>query len=186
MEKQSVLTDFLGNVYISNNNIDEATKNYSFLLEEKIKLISYLHTIIQNESDVTLEQYQLDLLLLNSTPITYDDQNNIINYPTYYSIEELTLIDILKKISYNPESIIQEEYELLYRFFKNRLLIDNMLRSSGNGLRISSNLLSKLLKLFSTKRTTIGKNIKNYESLCKSLSLVKPSTNYKLEYKATA
>lgn len=173
------LKEVLGSVYISTRNQDELLFNYSFLLQEKKSILNKIHTHLMYDEDttITLEDYHIDLLMLQSDTILYDSNNNVIEYPNYYSEEQLTIINLLKKITYNPESLTNQEILLLIKFFKNRKLVEDILSSSGNGLKLNKRSLSRVMTLFEGYTPTTGKNIITYESLCTKLSLTKKDTH---------
>ena len=93
------LKEVLGSVYISTRNQDELLFNYSFLLQEKKAILNKLRNLLMLDEDtsITLEDYHIDLLMLQSDTILYDSNNNVIEYPNYYSEEQLTIINLLKK-----------------------------------------------------------------------------------------
>ena len=173
------LQEQLGSVYISTRNKDELLFNYSFLLQEKKSILNKIHTHLMYDEDttITLEDYHIDLLMLKSDTILYDSNNNVIEYPSYYSQEQLTIINLLKKITYNPYTLTNEEILLLIKFFRNRKLVEDILSSSGNGLKLNKRSLSRVITLFEGYTPTVGKNITLYESLCTKLSLTKKDTH---------
>lgn len=173
------LKEVLGTVYISTRNQDELLYNYSFLLQEKKSILNKIHTHLMYDEDtiITLEDYHLDLLILQSDTIIYDSDNNVIEYPNYFSNNQLTIISLLKKATYNPDKLTNEEILLLIRFFKNRKLVEDILSSSGNGLKLNKRALSRVMTLFEGFTPTVGKNITIYESLCTKLSLTKKDTH---------
>jgi hypothetical protein len=184
MENLTFLQEVLGTVYVSKSNKEELTFNYSFLLKEKKSLLNKIHNLLMTdeESSLILEDWQIELLQLQSDRIIFDSNKNVIEYPQYYTQEELTIINILKKTTYNPDTLTPEEIQILIKYFKNRKLVEDILSSSGNGLKLNKRSLSIVIKLFEDKTPTTGKNIKNYESLCTKLSLTKKEIN-KLEKK---
>ena len=103
--------------------------------------------------------------------------NNIIEYPNYYSQEQLTIINLLKKTTYNPDTLTQEEILLLIKFFKNRKVVEDILSSSGNGLKLNKRALRSVMTLFEGYTSTAGRNIITYESLCTKLSLTKQNSH---------
>ena len=173
------LKELLGSVYISTRNQDELLFNYSFLLQEKKSILNKIHTHLMYDEDtpITLEDYHIDLLMLQSDTVIYDSNNNVIEYPNYYSEEQLTIINLLKKVTYNPDSLTNQEKLLLIKFFKNRKLLEDILSSSGNGLKLNKRSLSRVMTLFEGYTPTTGKNIITYESLCTKLSLTKKDTH---------
>ena len=173
------LKELLGSVYISTRNQDELLFNYSFLLQEKKSILNKIHTHLMYDEDtpITLEDYHIDLLMLQSDTVIYDSNNNVIEYPNYYSEEQLTIINLLKKVTYNPDSLTNQEKLLLIKFFKNRKLLEDILSSSGNGLKLNKRSLSRVMTLFEGYTPTTGKNIITYESLCTKLSLTKKGTH---------
>ncbi len=173
------LKEVLGSVYISTRNQDELLFNYSFLLQEKKSILNKIHTHLMYDEDttITLEDYHIDLLMLQSDTVIYDSNNNVIEYPNYYSQEQLTIINILRKVTYNPESLTNQEILLLIKLFKNRKLVEDILSSSGNGLKLNKRSLSRVMTLFEGYTPTTGKNITTYESLCTKLSLTKKDTH---------
>jgi hypothetical protein len=173
------LKELLGSVYISTRNQDELLFNYSFLLQEKKTILNKINTHLMYEEDttITLEDYHIDLLMLQSDTIIYDSNNNVIEYPNYYSQEQLTIINILKKVTYNPDTLTKQEILLLIKFFKNRKLVEDILSSSGNGLKLNKRSLSRVMTLFEGYTPTTNKNITLYESLCTKLSLTKKDTH---------
>ena len=173
------LQEVLGSVYISTRNQDELLFNYSFLLQEKKSILNKIRNLLMLDEDtsITLEDYHIDLLMLQSDIIIYDSNNNVIEYPNYYSEEQLTIINLLKKIAYNPESLTNQEILLLIKFFRNRKLVEDILSSSGNGLKLNKRSLSRVMTLFEGYTPTTGKNITTYESLCTKLSLTKKDTH---------
>jgi hypothetical protein len=173
------LKELLGSVYISTRNQDELLFNYSFLLQEKKTILNKINTHLMYEEDttITLEDYHIDLLMLQSDTIIYDSNNNVIEYPNYYSQEQLTIINILKKVTYNPDTLTNQEILLLIKFFKNRKLVEDILSSSGNGLKLNKRSLSRVMTLFEGYTPTTNKNITLYESLCTKLSLTKKDTH---------
>lgn len=173
------LQEVLGSVYISTRNQDELLFNYSFLLQEKKSILNKIRNLLMLDEDtsITLEDYHIDLLMLQSDIIIYDSNNNVIEYPNYYSEEQLTIINLLKKIAYNPETLTNQEILLLIKFFRNRKLVEDILSSSGNGLKLNKRTLSRVMTLFEGYTPTTGKNITIYESLCTKLSLTKKDTH---------
>ena len=173
------LKELLGSVYISTRNQDELLFNYSFLLQEKKTILNKINTHLMYEEDttITLEDYHIDLLMLQSDTIIYDSNNNVIEYPNYYSQEQLTIINLLKKVTYNPDTLTNQEILLLIKFFKNRKLVEDILSSSGNGLKLNKRSLSRVMTLFEGYTPTTNKNITLYESLCTKLSLTKKDTH---------
>lgn len=183
MKDLTFLQEVLGTVYVSEQQ-DELIFNYSFLLKEKKTILNKINTFLMYEEDktITLEDWYFDLLQLQSDRIIFDSNNNVIEYPNYYSEEELTIINILKKIPYNPETLTQKEINILIKFFKNRKLVEDILSTSGNGLKVNKRALQRIMTIFQEKTPTTGSNIKNYDSLCTRLSLTKKD-NYLLEKK---
>ena len=184
MELLKYLQEMLGAVYISTKNKDELLHNYSILLKKKKSILDTIRNALMYEEDITftLESWQIDLLQLQSDTILFDSSNNVIEYPSYFSKEELTIINLLKRIAYNPEQITNTEMQLLIKFFKNRKLVEDILFSSGNGLKLNKRALKRVLSLFENKYPTTGSNIRTYESLCLELSLTKINP-HKLEKK---
>ena len=178
METLSFLREVLGTVYVSKQQ-DDLVYNYSFLLKEKKNILNKIHTFLMYEEDstITLEDWHIELLQLQSDRIIFDSNNNVIEYPNYYSQEQLTIINILKKASYNSDKLTQEEINILIKFFKNRKLVEDILSSSGNGLKLNKRSLSRVMTLFEGYTITTGKNIRTYESLCTKLSLTKKDTH---------
>ena len=178
MENLTFLEEVLGSVYISKQQ-DDVIFNYSFLLKEKKTLLNKIHTFLMYEEEgiISLEDWHIDLLQLQSDRIIFDSNNNVIEYPNYYSKEQLSIINLLKKTTYNPDKLTQEEILLLIKFFKNRKIVEDILSSSGNGLKLNKRSLSRVMTLFEGYTPTTGKNIKNYESLCTKLSLTKKDTH---------
>ena len=74
----------------------------------------------EEDKTIKLEDWYFDLLQLQSDRKLFDSDNNIIEYPNYYNKEQLTIIRILKKIPYTPETLTKEEITILIKFFKNR------------------------------------------------------------------
>lgn len=173
------LKELLGSVYISTRNQDELLFNYSFLLQEKKTILNKINTHLMYEEDttITLEDYHIDLLMLQSDTIIYDSNNNVIEYPNYYSQEQLTIINLLKKVTYNPDTLTNQEILLLIKFFKNRKIVEDILSSSGNGLKLNKRSLSRVMTLFEGYTPTTNKNITLYESLCTKLSLTKKDSH---------
>ena len=130
----------------------------------------------EEEGTITLEDWHIELLQLQSDIILFDNNNNVIEYPEYYSEEQITIINILKKVTYNPDKLTQEEILLLIKFFKNRKVVEDILASSGNGLKLNKRTLSRVMTLFERYTPTTGRNIRTYESLCNKLSLTKKDT----------
>lgn len=178
METLNFLREVLGNVYVSQKQ-EEIVYNYSFLLREKKTILNKIRNVLMLDEDttITLEDWHLDLLQLQSDIIIFDSNNNVIEYPTYYSLEQLTIIRILKKTSYNPDKLTAQEIELLIKFFKNRKLVEDILAASGNGLKLNKRALSRVMTLFEGMTPTTGKNITTYESLCNKLSLTKNNSH---------
>lgn len=178
MEKLTFLEEALGSVYISKQQ-DDVIFNYSFLLKEKKTLLNKIHTFLMYEEEgiITLQDWHLELLQLQSDRIIFDSSNNVIEYPNYYSKEQLSIINILKKTTYNPDSLTQEEILLLIKFFKNRKVAKDILSTAGNGLKLNKKSLSRVMTLFEGYTPTTGKNITTYESLCTKLSLTKKDTH---------
>ncbi len=183
METLTFLREVLGNIYVSTKQ-DNLIYNYSFLLKEKKTILDKIRNLLMldEDSSITLEDWHIDLLQLQSDTILFDSNNNVIEYPNYYSQEQLTIISILKKATYNPDKLTQEEILLLIRFFKNRKLVEDILSSSGNGLKLNKRALKQVMTLFEGYTPTTGKNITTYESLCTKLHLTKKDT-HKLEKK---
>ena len=178
MENLTFLEEVLGSVYISKQRHD-VIFNYSFLLKEKKSLLNKIHTFLMYEEEgiITLEDWHLELLQLQSDRIIFDSNNNVIEYPNYYSQGQLSIINLLKKSTYNPDSLTKEEIQLLIKFFKNRKMVEDILSSSSNGLKLNKKSLSKVMTLFEGFTPTTGKNITTYESLCTKLSLTKKDTH---------
>ena len=177
MEKYEYLKEMLGIVYVSNRK-DDIVNNYSILLNEKKKLLDKIrNNLMLDECSITLEDWHLEILQLQSDKVIFDKNKKVIEYPKYYSQEELIIIKILKRITYTPEELKQEEMLKLIKFFKNRKLVEDILSSSGNGLILNKRALQKVMKLFDGYTTTTGKNIMIYESLCTKLSLTKKDDN---------
>lgn len=178
METLNFLRQVLGNVYISNKQ-EEIIYNYSFLLKEKKTILDKIHTFLmyEEEGTITLEDWHIELLQLQSDIILFDNNNNVIEYPEYYSEEQITIINILKKVTYNPDKLTQEEILLLIKFFKNRKVVEDILASSGNGLKLNKRSLSRVMTIFERYTPTTGRNIRTYESLCNKLSLTKKDTH---------
>lgn len=171
------LREVLGYIYVSHKP-EDIVYNYSFLLKEKKTILNKINTFLMYEEDftITLEDWHIDLLQLQSDIILFDSNNNVIEYPNYYSQEQLTIISILKKATYNPDTLTQEEILLLIKFFKNRKVVEDMLASSGNGLKLNKRTLKIVMTLFEGYTPTTGRNIRTYESLCNKLSLTKKDT----------
>jgi hypothetical protein len=178
MENLTFLREVLGNLYVSQQQ-EDIVFNYSFLLKEKKAILNKINTLLMYEDDnsITLEDWHIELLQLQSDRILFDSNNNVIQYPQYFSQEELTIISILKKATYNPDKLTQEEMQILIKFFKNRKLVEDILASSGNGLKLNKRSLSRVMTLFEGYTPTTNKNITLYESLCTKLSLTKKDTH---------
>lgn len=172
------IIDKLGIVYLSQNNQQELIYNYSFLIQEKNKLYEKLEQALNQEEPITLETWEIDLLLLNTSQPTEE-------YIKYYDLQELRLFEILKIISTNPEQLTDEDIKVLYSFFRNYLIIETMIKNGGNGLRLGKRELQILLNILSRRKVTVGTNIKTYTSLCNKLSLNKTKP-YTLEKKIAA
>lgn len=174
METLNFLREVLGSVYVSQKQ-EDLVYNYSFLLKEKKTILNRIRNLIMLDEDtsITLEDWHIDLLQLQSDTIIFDSNNNVIEYPNYYSEEQLTIINILKKTTYNPDTLTQEEILLLIKFFKNRKLVEDILSSSGNGLKLNKRALKRVMTLFEGYTPTTGRNITTYEYLCTKLSLTK-------------
>ena len=169
------IIDKLGIVYISQNNQQELIYNYSFLIQEKNKSFEKLKKALTEEETITLETWEIELLLLNTSQPTED-------YIKYHNLEELRLFEILKLISTTPEQLTNEDVKILYSFFRNYFIIETMIKNGGNGLRLSKRELQILLNILSRRKITVGTNIKTYTSLCNKLSLNKTKP-YTLEKK---
>lgn len=178
------LRNIFGKVYTSLHNVQELVFNYEYLLEEKKKLLEKIDGYLNSNSStrIILEDWEIDLLLLQDTPIIYERNEETINFKNYYSLYELDLIKLLKKISVSPESISEKELERLYDFIRNRSKVEKTIEKSGNGLSLDIQTLDKLIFLIKRRVVTNGKNINIYERLCKKLNLTK-EYNYSLEYK---
>lgn len=178
METLNFLREVLGNIYVSEKQ-DDLVYNYSFLLKEKKTILDKIrnHLMLEEDTIITLEDWHIDLLQLQSDTIIFDSNNDVIEYPNYYSQEQLTIINLLKKITYNPDTLTQEELLLLIRFFKNRKVVEDIIASSGNGIKLNKRALSKVMTLFEGYTPTTGRNIITYESLCTKLSLTKKDTH---------
>ena len=64
-------------------------------------------------------------------------------------------------------------YLILIKFFKNRKLVEDIIKNSINGLKVNKKALAKIITLFEKQTSPVGHNIKTYESLCKKLILEK-------------
>ena len=183
MEDLTFLREVLGNLYVSQQQ-EDIVFNYSFLINEKKSILNSINTLLMYEEDsvITLQDWHIELLQLQSDRILFDSNNNVIQYPEYFSQEELTIISILKKATYNPDKLTQEEIQILIKFFENRKLVEDILSASGAGLKLNKRALQRVMTLFQDKIPTTGHNIKTYESLCTKLSLTK-TNNHKLEKK---
>ncbi len=173
MSNQQVLQEIFGKVYTSFIPQEDLLANYKVLLAEKQNLLIRLSTI--KESRVSLESWEIDLLLL---PELKDSE-----FPQYFSLEELKLIEIFKKAAYQPEIITKEEQEKLYGIIRNRSKIEEILNTSGNGLSLDNQTLEILISLINKRKLTVGKTIELYEELCVKLGLSKAKQSKKLEYK---
>lgn len=177
------LQGIFGTVYTTLSSEQEIYNNYNHLLESKKlviqKIHSYLHSDVENR--FTLEEWELELLLLPNSPITYEKERKI-TFPVYYSIEELKIIDLFKNIAYQPDNTTKEQQEELYNFIKNRSRVEAIINNSGLGLSLDKTSLEKLLTLISTRTITSGRTIMLYERLCQKLGLTK-KTNPILELK---
>ena len=183
MKRLTFLEEVFGITYVREHQ-ENLLYNYSFLLKEKKSILDRIHTILMYEEDsiLTLEDWHLDLLELQSAQVVFDNNNNVIEYPNYYNQEQLTIISILKKVAYTPDKITPEEFNILVKFFRNRKLVSDIIALSGNGLKLNKRALSTIMTIFERYIPTTGTNIKKYESLCNKLSLTKKDT-YKLEKK---
>ena len=183
MEDLTFLREVLGNLYVLQQQ-EDIVFNYSFLINEKKSILNSINTLLMYEEDsvITLQDWHIELLQLQSDRILFDSNNNVIQYPEYFSQEELTIISILKKATYNPDKLTQEEIQILIKFFENRKLVEDILSASGAGLKLNKRALQRVMTIFKDKTTTTGHNIATYESLCTKLSLTK-TNNHKLEKK---
>ena len=80
------------------------------------------------------------------------------------------------------DTITEEEFSILVKFFKNRKLVEDIISLSGNGLKLNKRALTTIMTIFEGYIPTTGTNIKHYESLCNKLLLTKQDS-YKLEKK---
>ena len=93
MENLTFLREVLGNLYVSQQQ-EDIVFNYSFLLKEKKAILNKINTLLMYEDDnsITLEDWHIELLQLQSDRILFDSNNNVIQHPQYFSQEELTII----------------------------------------------------------------------------------------------
>ena len=94
------LKELLGSVYISTRNQEELLFNYSFLLQEKKSILNKIHTHLMYDEDtpITLEDYHIDLLMLQSDTVIYDSNNNEVISEQFASFDYV--IELIDK--YNP------------------------------------------------------------------------------------
>ena len=91
MEDLTFLREVLGNLYVSQQQ-EDIVFNYSFLINEKKSILNSINTLLMYEEDsvITLQDWHIELLQLQSDRILFDSNNNVIQYPEYFSQEELT------------------------------------------------------------------------------------------------
>ena len=85
MQTLDFLRNVLGTIYISNKQT-ELVYNYSFLLKEKKDLLNKIHTFLMYEEDstITLEDWHIDLLQLQSSLLS---KQKLVNIQQCISIE---------------------------------------------------------------------------------------------------
>lgn len=181
-KETKVLEEIFGSVYLAYNPSQELFFNYRILLEEKKSLLNRINDYLLSESNTRLviEDWELDLILI---PELSSQNDNIIPFRKYYSLEELEIIEALKSIAYQPESLTIEQQEILYKLFRNRYRIATIINTSGNGLSLDQVTLNNIISLTNSRVITSGKTIAIYESLCQKLGLTKKSVNHTLELK---
>lgn len=183
--KKSYLQGIFGTIYIQlSSSIDELASNYIKLLEEKSNLLKKINSFIYSSnptSKITLESWELDLLQLQENPVPYKKEKSI-SYPLYYSLQEQTIIDTLKKAAYENEPISEENFKTLYDFIRNRGRVEKIIEESGNGLKLDAITLEKIMNLTNNRVVTAGKSISLYEELCNKLGLTKKEEKT-LEYR---
>ena len=183
--KKSYLQGIFGTIYIQlSSSIDELASNYIKLLEEKSTLLKKINSFIYTSnptSKITLESWELDLLQLQENPVPYNKEKSI-SYPLYYSLQEQTIIDTLKKAAYENEKISEENFKTLYDFIRNRGRVEKIIEESGNGLKLDAITLEKIMNLTNNRVVTAGKSISLYEELCNKLGLTKKEEKT-LEYR---
>lgn len=182
-EKTKYLQGIFGTIYMNFIPEQELYNNYNSLLEEKHNLLKKLYYKLSTEptTRITIEDWELELLLLPDKPTNYQEKN--IKFPIYYNLSELRIISIFKMIAYQPEKTTPEQQEELYNFIRNRSRIEAIINNSGDGLSLDNIVLESILNLTNNRVLTNGNLIQIYEALCQKLGLTHQKNNPILELK---
>lgn len=180
------LMNIFGAQYYSMSNATELAYNYEYLLAEKNNILERLkNKSLKKLSEIILEDWELDILLLQETPNFYDGSKNLQNYKAYYNLEELFLVKVLKRTAVSPEKLTQQEIEKLYNFIRSQRKVENIITKSGNGLVLDKETLDKLINLIEKRVLTAGHNIHIYEQICNRLGLIKQKDTHCLGLKVS-
>ena len=154
MEK---IANLLGITYVMSKNPNEVAKTYSILKSTKDKLIDKIYSHIANDpvGKFRINRRSLELLTLPTTSIDYETAN-------FYSLEELNLISILRKIA-EDITITPEEFKQLQKFIGTYSKAQSIVE--GNGLNLDTDSLEKILEFTKSKTLPIGHSIKVFEYL---------------------
>ncbi len=154
MEK---IANLLGITYVMSKNPNEIAQTYSILNKTKNKLTDRIYDHIANDpvGKFRINRRSLELLTLPTTPIDYETAE-------FYSLEELGLLSILRKIA-EDITITEEEFKKLQRFIgthsKTQAIVE------GSGLELDVDSLEKILEFTQSKTLPIGHSIKTFEYL---------------------
>lgn len=183
-KKDFSLKDVFGISYLSENNYDELKSNYQELQTLKESCLEEItEYICENNSQkrFSLDSWKIELLLLPSPSHIKETE-----FKTFYNLQELSFLKLLKQISSDTYQLTESDYSLLYYYIPNRLTIESLVTKSANGiLSLDYNTLNVLYRLIIKRTIPIGHNIKNYERLCYKLGLSKYATGPNLELKAS-
>lgn len=180
----SSLKELFGVTYLSQNNCEELKNNYQELLNIKDACLKEISEFIKENNSsrmFSLESWKLELLLLkNPSPSSNE------NFKTYYNLQELTFIRLLKQIATGTYEITEEDYKLLYYYIPNRLSIEQLITNSTYDiLNLDLNTLKVINRITTQRNIPIGHNIRNYERLSYKLGLSKYPIGPNLELKAS-
>lgn len=153
----------LGTDYVLSHSLEELSKSYEGYLERQVSVRKQLNdflNICRDDELLQMETSDINLLMLTHYGRMYCE---------FYSQEEVTLLEALKKITFRGEFEIMDTDHAALRSFFTEARMSDVLASISDGLKLNKTEAQKLLALTKEKQVQRQKNCAVFDRLHKTL-----------------